>query len=199
MAVNLDAAEFNALIQKRRSVFPEDYTGERVDDAIVMQMLDNARWAPTHKMTEPWRFVVFTGEGIQALATAQADLYKSVTEADGTFKENNHKKLLTKPSLSSHIIVVIMKRDEKKSLPEVEELGAVFCAIENMYLTASAYGVGCYLSTGGITYFEKSRELFGLGGDDRVIGFFHVGIPKRDYPAGKRKPLEEISRWVRSA
>lgn len=187
------------MIQNRRSIFPEDYTGERVDDAIVRQMLDNARWAPTHKMTEPWRFLVFTADGIQALAAAQADLYKSVTEANGTFKESNYNKLLTKPTLSSHIIVVVMKRDIKNSVPEVEELGAVFCAVENMYLTASAYGIGCYLSTGGITYFEKARELFGLESDDRLVGFFHVGIPKRDYAPGKRKPLEDISKWITSA
>ena len=64
--------------------------------------------------------------------------------------------------LSSHIIAVGMKRDEKKSVPEVEEIGAVFCAIQNMYLTATAYGVGAYLSTGGITYFEEAKEFFGL-------------------------------------
>ena len=94
MGANFNAAEFNGLVLRRRSVFPEDYTGERVDDAIVKQMIDNARWAPTHKMTEPWRFLVFTGDGIRALATAQADLYKSVTELDGTFAEKRYKNLL---------------------------------------------------------------------------------------------------------
>ena len=158
MATKLNVQAFNELIHDLRSVFPEDYTGEKVDDVIVKQMLENARWAPTHKMTEPWRFLVFTGDGIKALAQAQSDLYKVVTETDQTFKENRYSKLLNGPGLSSHIIVVIMKRDEKRSVREVEEIGAVFCAIQNMYLTASAYGVGCYLSTGGITYFDKARE-----------------------------------------
>ena len=198
MATKLNAEEFNELIHNRRSVFPEDYTGESVDDAIVKQMLENARWAPTHKMTEPWRFLVFTGEGIKALARAQSELYKAVTEKDQTFKDNRYNKLLTSPALSSHIIVVIMKRDEKRSVAEVEEIGAVFCAIQNMYLTACAYGVGCYLSTGGITYFERAKELFGLENDDRLIGFFHIGIPKRKYPEGKRKSVEEIAEWVTS-
>ena len=64
--------------------------------------------------------------------------------------------------LSSHIIAVGVKRDPKKSVPEIEEIGAVFCAIQNMYLTATAYGVGAYLSTGGITYFEEAKTFFGL-------------------------------------
>jgi nitroreductase len=89
-----------------------------------------------------------------------------------------------------------MKRDEKKSVPEIEEIGAVFCAIENMYLTATAYGVGCYLSTGGITYFEEAKEFFGPGREDRLIGFFNLGMPRIDWPLGKRKPIEDKVVWV---
>ena len=189
----------NEIIHQRRSIFPQDYTGEKVSDEIVNQILENARWAPTHKLTEPWRFLVFSGDGIKALANFQSSLYKTVTEADGTFKENNYQKLLSKPLLSSHIIAVIMKRDEKRSVPEIEESGAVFCAIQNMYLTASAYGMGSYLSTGGITYFEEAKPFFDLKSDDRLIGFFHIGVPKRDYPPSRRKPLEEVCDWVTSA
>lgn len=198
MATKIDPELLNELIHERRSIFPQDYTGEKVNDDIVKQILENARWAPTHKMTEPWRFLVFTGEGIRALAKMQSDIYKSVTEADGTFKESNYQKLQTKPLLSSHIIAILMKRDERRSVPEVEETGAVFCAIQNMYLTASAYGVGAYLSTGGVTYFDEAKEAFGLEPEDRLIGFFHLGIPKREYPGGRRKPLEEVTHWITS-
>lgn len=198
MAINLNVEELNDLIHRRRSVFPQDYTGEKVRDEIVVQILENARWAPTHKLTEPWRFLVFTGDAIKSLAVLQSDVYKKVAEGDGSFKESRYQGLLTKPLLSSHIIVVMMKRDEEKSLPEIEETGAVFCAIQNMYLTATAYGVGCYLSTGGITYFEEAKELFGLDEEDRIIGFFHLGIPKQTFLPGKRKPLTEISHWIRS-
>ena len=186
----------NELMRNRRSVFQNQYTGEKVDNAIVKQMLENSNWAPTHKLTEPWRFIVFTGEGIQKLAVLQSDLYKRLTTADGSFKEERYQNLLTKPSLSSHIIVVCMKRDEKKSVPEIEEIGAVFCAVENMHLTATAYGVGGYLSTGGITYFEEAKELFGLGTNDKLIGFFHVGRIKNTLAEGRRRPLEEKVTWV---
>jgi nitroreductase len=198
MATKIDPELLNELIHERRSIFPQDYTGEKVNDDIVKQILENARWAPTHKMTEPWRFVVFTGDGIRALAKMQSDIYKSVTESDGTFKEGNYHKLQTKPLLSSHIIAILMKRDERKSVPEVEETGAVFCAIQNMYLTASAYGLGAYLSTGGVTYFDEAKEAFGLEAEDRLIGFFHIGIPKKEYPGGRRKPLEEVTHWITS-
>jgi nitroreductase len=195
MTINTDS--FNELVRHRRSVFQSQFTGEKVSDEIVKQMLVNATWAPTHKMTQPWRFIVFTGDGIQQLAQEQASLYKTVTTKDSTFKEERYQNLLTKPHLSSHIIVVIMKRDEKKSVPEVEEVGAVFCAVQNILLTGAAYNIGCYLSTGGITYFKESNSLFDLADDDKILGFLHVGMPKPSLPDSKRAPVEEKSVWVK--
>src|SRR5258706_16458673 len=131
--------EVNELIRQRRSTFPKNYTGERVDDDTIQQMLENANWAPTHRLTEPWRFVVFSREGLRKLAAFQAECYRKVTVADGTFSEDRYQGLLTKPMQSSHIISIGMKRDEKKSVPEIEEVGAVFCAVQNMYINVTAY------------------------------------------------------------
>jgi nitroreductase len=186
----------NDVIRNRRSVFPKDYTGEKVEDSIVRQMLENANWAPTHKLSEPWRFIVYTGEGRKKLASIQAAVYKEKTTADGTFKEERYQNLLAKPMDSSHIILLYMKRDEKKSIPEIEEMGATFCALQNMYLTASAYGVGCYLSTGGVTYFEESNKAFGLAPEDKIIGFFHIGVSRAELTlSGRRKPVDEKVVW----
>lgn len=197
MTTSDDAATLNYIIRHRRSVSQQQYTGELVDDAVVNQMLENARWAPNHKLTEPWHFIVFTGEGLKRLGKEQAALYKKVTEADGTYSEDRYKGLLTKVTLSSHIIAIGVKRDARKALPVIEEIGAVYCAVENMYLTATAYGVGCYLSSGGITYFEEAKTLFGLGQDDALLGFLHIGIPKDNLPDSRRKPLDEKAQWVR--
>ncbi len=190
-------SEVDQLIRQRRSVFPRDYTGEPVSDEIINQMLENANWAPTHKFTEPWRFVVFSGEGLKQLAAFQSECYKTVTTANDTYREDRYQSLQIKPMESSHIIAISMKRDEAKRLPEWEELGAVFCAVQNMYLTATAYGIGCYLSTGGITNFEEAKSFFGLGPDDKLCGFLHVGIPKENVPDGRRKPVSEKVKWVR--
>lgn len=189
--------DINTLMRSRRSIFPKDYTGEMIDDSIIHEILENANWAPTHKFTEPWRFIVYSGAGRRKLANIQATVYKDVTERDGTFKEDRYNNLLSKPLESSHIILVYMKRDEKKSVPEIEEAGAVFCAVQNMYLTATAYEIGCYLSTGGVTYFPESRKAFGLSDDDRIIGFFHLGIPKPATRTSRRKPIVEKITWVK--
>jgi len=194
--MNFNPESLNEVIANRRSTFQQQYNGEQVNDSIVHQILENANWAPTHKLTEPWRFVVFTGKGLEKLARFQGEIYKKVTQANNSYKEDRYQNLITKPMQSSHIIAVGMKRDQKRSVPEIEEVGAVFCAIQNMYLTATAYGVGAYLSTGGITYFEEAKEFFGLEPDDKLIGFFHLGMPKIDHPKSNRKPVEAKVEWI---
>ena len=195
--MKFNTKEVNRLIHERRSVFPKDYSGERGDDEVIDQMLENANWAPNHKLTEPWRFVVFSDQGLNKLAAFQAECYRKVTEVKGTFREDRYEALLSKPMESSHIISIGMKRDERKSLPEIEEVGAVFCAVQNMYLTATAYGVGCYLSTGGITYFEEAKEFFGLGQEDKLLCFLHVGVPKGTLPERRRRPVNEKVKWIK--
>jgi len=192
-----DVNLINKLIRERRSIFPRDYTSEKVDDAIVEQILFNATWAPTHKVTQPWRFRVFTGGGLEKLADFQGECYKQVATAKGKFEQDKYEGLRTKPMQSSHIISVAMKRDEKKSVPELEEIGAVYCAVENMYLTASAYGLGAYLSTGGITFYEEAKPFFDLGPDDKLLGFFHVGMTNYSPPGSKRKQVKDVSVWIR--
>jgi len=188
--------DVNSLIRRRRSVFQKQYASERVDDAIVRQMLENARWAPTHKLTQPWRFIVFTRDGLKKLADFQSQCYKEVTTRDGTYREDKYQSMQTAPMLSSHIIAIGMFRDDKRAVPEIEEIGAVFCAVQNMYLTATAYGIGCYISTGGITFFEEAKPFFGLRPEDKLLGFFHIGKIKTPSHDAKRNPVEEISRWV---
>lgn len=189
--------EFNTLVRRRRSVYTGQFTGEKVDEAIILQMLENANWAPTHGLTEPWRFTVFTGDGIKKLAEFQAELFKKVTMANGTFNEGKYEGLKTKPLTASHVIGIGMKRDEKGKVPEIEEIEAVACAVENMYLTATAYGVGCYWGSGGITYMDEAKSFFGLGQADKFLGFLFIGVNGSKWPEGKRGAISDKVTWVR--
>lgn len=196
--MNITPEQANELIQNRRSLYPAVFNDETVDNAVVEAMLENANWAPTHKLTEPWRFVVFSGEGLQKLANFQSDLYRKMTEANGTFDQKKYEKLQKKPLLCSHIIAIGMKRDLKERVPEIEEIMATACAVQNMYLTASAYGIGGYWGTGGVTYYEEAKSFFGLAPEDKLLGFFYLGVPKTDkWPEGRRDPISEKVSWVR--
>jgi nitroreductase len=89
-----------------------------------------------------------------------------------------------------------MKRSANKNIPEVEDIAAVACAVENMYLSLTAYGLGGYWTTGGITYREKAKAYFGLGDDDKLLGFFYIGHIAVPSVGAKRQPLEAKVKWV---
>ena len=187
--------EINHLIRHRRSVFPKQFVaGKKIPDNIIEQVLINATYAPTHKQTEPWFFKVFTGEGLQVLANFQSELYKA--EAGEKFKDEKYNKLKTQPLLASHIISVGMKRNADKGLPEIEEVEAVACAMQNIYLSVTAYGLGGYFTTGGITYYENAKSFFGLGKEDKLLGLFYIGYVAVPSPVIQRQSLNKIV-WVR--
>ena len=193
--MSLNPTAVNELIRKRKSTFPKQFQpGKKIPDEIVQQVLENAIWAPTHAQTEPWHFVVFTDAGLKKLADFQSELYKS--EATG-FKEEKYQKLKEQPLIASHIIAICMKRSPINRVPEVEEIAAVACAVENIYLSLSPYGIAGYWTTGGVTYFESAKPFFGLAPADRLMGFFYLGYAAIPSPPGKRIPLVEKSVWIK--
>ncbi|WP_022824322.1 nitroreductase family protein [Hymenobacter norwichensis] len=189
-----DTEQFDRLIRARRSIQPVQFVpGKIIPDELIERLLENANWAPTHKRTEPWRFVVFSGEGRQKLADFQAELYQRT--AGDKFQAAKYDKLRTSPLLSSHVVAIGLKRHP--DVPEIEEVEAVACAVQNLHLTATAYGLGGFWSSGGITYLEEAKPFFGLGLDDQLLGFFALGYVQN--PPGKniRKPIAEKVTWVR--
>lgn len=186
---------FNQLVCSRRSIFPDQFVpGKKADDAIVQQILTNATWAPNHGQAEPWHFTVFTGAGLQVLADFQSELYKRTAGAN--FKEITFSKLQSNPLKASHVISIGMKRTTTKAIPEIEDIAAVACAVENIYLSVTAYGLGGYWTTGGVTYIEEAKSFFGLGEKDKLLGFFYIGYIALPASGAKRAPVDEKVIWV---
>jgi nitroreductase len=183
----------NQIIRTRRSTFTRQFVpGKQVPDAIIEQALENACYAPNHKLTEPWKFKVYCGEGLRTLAREQAAIYKE--NAGPSFKQSKYEQLLTAPLESSHIITIGCKRG---TLPEMEEISAVACAVQNMYLTFTAYGIGGYWSTGGVTFMGPAKALAGLGDDDIFMGFFYVGYIQTPSPQRHPRDIAGAIEWVK--
>jgi nitroreductase len=186
---------FNELARNRRSVFPDQFDpGKKIEDKIIREIVTNATWAPDHGRSEPWQFSVFTGEGLKTLADFQSELYKQ--EARDNFKEATYIKLQRQPLKASHIISIGMKRTTTKNIPETEDIAAVACAVQNIYLSVTAYGLGGYWTTGGVTYLEKAKLFFGLGEQDKLLGFFYIGHVAIPSVGATRSPIEEKVKWI---
>jgi nitroreductase len=191
---NLD--QVNRLIRSRRSIFPRQYTGESIPKAQVETILENAHWAPNHGKTEPWFFKVFSGKGLEMFAKKHADLYKELTPAD-KFLEKKYQKLQFNPLRSSHLIAICLNPGTNPKIPEMEEVAAVACAVQNMHLTATAMGLAAYWSSGGMTYHPRMKEILGLTESQKCMGFFYLAKYEGDHPKAHRKePWEAKVEWI---
>jgi nitroreductase len=182
----------------RRSYFPVQYTGEKVSKLTIERLLQNANWAPNHLHTEPWRFKVFEGDALKHLMDFMAGLYKKVSTPEN-FSQAKFDKYANNSAKASHIIAICMQRSDKPGLPETEEIAAVACAVQNMWLTLTVIpNTGGYWSSGGLVYKPEMAEFLKLETDQRCLGLFYIGIinPESPKPVGFRKPWEEKVDWV---
>ncbi|MCB0639679.1 MAG: nitroreductase, partial [Lewinella sp.] len=158
-------SETTALLRARRSVFPSMYTDEPVAEHIIREMLENANWAPNHKQTEPWRFKVFRGEALQRLGAFLGERYEATTPPE-RFSGIKQRKLSTNPAKAGALIAIILHRDPEARLPEWEEIAAVAAAVQNMWLTATAHGLGGYWSSPN-TITEHAADFLQLAEGER--------------------------------
>lgn len=181
------------IIRNRRTIKPANFKeGSKVPDGVIKHALENAMWAPNHGHTQPWQFQVFCGESLKKLNEFESELFKSENPDSHSAKseslKNRHKRV-------SHAIAICYKKSELSKIPEIEEIEAIACAVQNLALTISALGYGGMWSTGGIVYYEKAKSYFNLGPDDKLLGFFLVGEILHEVPNGIRRPLEEKVVW----
>lgn len=180
------------LMRRRRSIFPKTYNKKPIPRELVEEILENANWAPTHRLTEPWRFKVFMGKSLERLGAYLADFYKKNTP-EAAFSEAKYQKSMESPRQSACVIAICMRRDPAEAVPEWEELAAVACAVENMWLTCTAHGIGCYWSTPKAAL--EANEFLKLETGERCLGLFYMGYHDLPDLPGKRTPVEEKTTW----
>ena len=193
--MKFSVSEISELIRHRRTVYPKDYTDRLVHREIVERVLTNGTWAPTHGMTQPWRFTVYSGAGRQALSDFLGAEYRRMTPPE-KFLQRKFDNLTQRPLQSSVVIGLGMLRDPNGKISEQDEQLAVACAVQNMHLTCAAYGLGAFWATGAALTGDAMREHMGLGPNDRSMGLFFMGYPAIEIPKGYRKPLDQVVKWV---
>ena len=190
-------SQLSALIRHRRSIKPVDMDSSRmVESALLTQVLEDATWAPTHGLTEPWKFVVHQGAGRARLAEAIQRIYRETTPAN-EFREDKMKKMGENPLLAPVVIACVMERRGGMKIPEIEEIEAVACALQNLQLSATAAGLGCYWSTPPLLGTKSFAEWLQIRAEDRCVGLIYLGWPRAGlkWPQSVRQPVESKTRW----
>lgn len=155
----------------------KDFTDEPVPREQLVRILDAARWAPCHRMTEPWRFRVLGSAALDALKAAAGE---------------GAAKLERAPTL-----VVASYVPSPLPLHAAEDEQAAACAVYATLLTAHAEGVASYWRTPTVLRSDEGRAACGIPDGERVLGLLHFGFPAGDLPAAPaRRPLTEVVEFL---
>lgn len=182
-------------IKNRRSVFPQFFTDKPVDKAIVSSLIDAANHAPSHRKTEPWRFRVYMGDGRETLKKEAADIYNTLRAPDAQWNEKLAKKFGTKFDQSPVILAIFLHRDPEERVPEWEEIAAVGCAVENLWTSLEAYGLGGYWSSPTFLC-DDYGQWPSAAENERCMGLFYIGYHEAPELPRPRGAWEEKVTWV---
>lgn len=180
------------IIKRRRSVFPISYTSQEIPVEVISQILESANYAPTHKLTEPWRFIVFRNEGKLKLGHELARLYMEITPKN-QFLQKKYDSIVEKVEQASCVIALNVELHPDK-VPEWEELAALACAVQNMALTAEALNVGAYWSSPGM--IANLKDYLNLEEQEKCYGIFYMGYHNDEPREAIRNPMEEKIKWI---
>ncbi|WP_129140172.1 nitroreductase family protein [Modicisalibacter coralii] len=180
------------LLHERRSM------GKLAGPAPSREQLDAlyraALRAPDHKELTPWRFIEFSGEGIDRLGElfAEGEARKN-PDLDASHLDSIRKK----PKRAPLIIAVIARgTPDLPKVPAVEQVLSAGCAAHAMLLAAQAQGLGAMWRTGTFAFDPVVREGLGLGEHDEIVAFLYLGQPGGRFPPiPERDPAEFVERW----
>jgi nitroreductase len=138
---------------------------------VLLELLALAALAPTHHMTQPWRFRILGPETLAALK-----------EAAG---EKEAPKLDRAPTL-----VVASAAVSGDLVQDEEDVCATAAAIQLVLLAATERGLATYWRTPGVLRTRAGREALGIPAGERVLALLHFGYPTREPSPREREPVE---------
>jgi nitroreductase len=167
--------ELEQAIRTRRT--HKAYGPEPVDRALLDELLDLARWAPNHHLTNPWRFRVLGPRALERLKEAAGP------EAAG--------KLDRAPTLVA--VSVVQTGDP---VADEEDLCAAACAAYIVLLAAHGRGLAGYWRTPAVLRTPEGRVALGIGDDQRAIGLLHLGPARQEQRPPDRAPAADVIEYL---
>jgi nitroreductase len=153
------------------------YEKEPVDRATVEELLELARWAPNHHLTEPWRFRVIGPETFDRLVAAGAP--------------NEASKLGRAPTLIAASVAYTGDDYQNR-----EDLLATGVAVYIVLLAAHARGLASYWRTPALFETDAAREVLGFEPNEQFVGLIHLGRPGSEAPEKERRPASSYVRFL---
>jgi nitroreductase len=146
-----------------------------VERELLLEILELARWAPNHHLTNPWRFRVL-GEQTRAALMELAE-----SEQPGAAA-----KLRRAPTL-----VAVAVRQSGDQAQDREDLLATAVASYIVLLAAHARGLAAYWRTVPLLEDPRARALLGLPDEELPVGLLYLGQPVQEQRVPERAAPRE--------
>lgn len=168
--------ELEEAIRTRRT--HKAYLPEPVDRATLDELFELARWAPNHKLTNPWRFRVVGPAALERLKAASDDPVAAA-------------KLARAPTL-----VVVSATQTGDAVQDEEDVCATAIAAYAVLLGAHARGLAGYWRTPGLLRTPAGRAAVSVADGERVLGLLHLGHPRQEPRAPERAPVQDVVAYL---
>jgi nitroreductase len=167
--------EVEEAIRTRRT--HKAYRPEPVDREQLEEILELARWAPNHNLTNPWRFRVIGPEALERLKEAAGP--ESAAKLDRA------------PTLV--VCSCVLTGDE---IQDAEDLHAAACAAYIVLLAAHGRGLAGYWRTPAVLRTPEGRAAVGMPESERFVGLLHLGTPVQEQRPPDRLPADQVIEFL---
>ncbi|MBV8837143.1 MAG: nitroreductase [Alphaproteobacteria bacterium] len=177
------------ILKTRRSVKPIELTGPAPTPSELETLLTIASRVPDHGKLTPWRFIVFEGSARlkagEAIAAIFARANPQASEDQLAFERNR----LARAPL---VVAVVSRAAPHVKIPEWEQVLSAGAAAMNLVTAAYSLGFAASWLTEWYAYDRGALDALGLGANEKMVGFVHIGRAGQRPEDRPRPPLSEI-------
>lgn len=198
-------------IDNRRSI--RGFTQQPVSREVLESVLKLAMRAPSSTNSQPWEFIVLSGEPLEKIKQANVREFDRgapmLVDMPDKPLINEYRRRQIDLAIELFGLIGIAREDREKrkdwvrlglrfydapagiiiAMDEsVYSVAAVFDAglvTQTICLAALEYGLGTCITTGVVQYPEVIRQILGIPDNKRLLAGITIGYPDWDYPANK--------------
>ncbi|MDX9691952.1 MAG: nitroreductase [Acholeplasmataceae bacterium] len=175
--------KINELIKQR--VSNGKFLDCEVSSDLIIELLNDAVYAPNHKMREPWRFIILKEE--------EKDLFVHRYLSELTDDKQNE----VKPSLlkvfSAPMVLAVVMPTLKDMRDELEDLQANAAMIQNFLLLATESKLATFWKTPQYIESDKFKDILGVKPNEIVVALIMIGYSDQVPTPKKRKDVSSIT------
>ncbi|NEJ73841.1 nitroreductase [Rhizobium phaseoli] len=163
------------------------------EKAEIEEILRLASRVPDHGKIAPWRFIVYRGDERARLGE---ELLKLALAVKPELSEEMIQVERARFTRAPVVVAVVSKAGPHIKIPEWEQVMSAGALCFNLILAANASGYVANWLTEWFAYDERAYPLLGVGADEKVAGFIHIGSTTFPAIERPRPELADTVTWV---